>query len=87
LKWEEVCEKSYVGPSVLQKAQRNLAVLFPTRFTMLRRSEIHINLKIDIDTGVVFVYVVKCIISIKDNEGSMLVSAHASTVCAVSRIK
>jgi len=33
------------------------------------------------------VYGVQCIISIKDSEGSILVSAHASTVYAVGRIK
>jgi len=33
------------GPSVLQKIQRNRAVLFRTRFTMIWRSEIHISLK------------------------------------------
>jgi hypothetical protein len=38
------------------------------------------NLKIDADADVSFVSTVQYIISIKDNEGSMLVSAHASTV-------
>jgi hypothetical protein len=42
-----------------------------------------INLKIDADAGVAFVSVVKYIISIKDSEGSMLVSAHVSTVYAL----
>jgi hypothetical protein len=37
------------GPSVLPKTQRNRAVLFRTRFTLLWRSEIHINPKIDAD--------------------------------------
>jgi hypothetical protein len=45
------------------------------------------NLKIDADAltdaGVAFVSVIKYITSIKDNEGSMLASAHASTVYAV----
>jgi hypothetical protein len=35
------------------------------------------------DAGVAFLSVVKYIISIKDREGSMLESAHASTVYAV----
>jgi hypothetical protein len=39
------------------------------------------------DAGVAFVYAVKYIISIKNSEGSMLVSAHASAVYAVWRIK
>jgi hypothetical protein len=39
------------------------------------------NLKID--AGVAFGPAVEYIISIKDSEGSMLVSAHASTVCAM----
>jgi hypothetical protein len=37
------------GPSVLPKTQRNRAHLLQTRFKMLWRSEIHINLKIDAD--------------------------------------
>jgi hypothetical protein len=41
------------------------------------------NLKIDTDAGVAFVSAVKYIISIKNSEGSMLVSEHASTVYAV----
>jgi hypothetical protein len=36
-------------PTVLSKTQRNRAVLLRTRFTVLWRSEIHINLKIDAD--------------------------------------
>jgi hypothetical protein len=39
------------------------------------------------DAGVAFVSGVHYIISIKDSEGSMLVSAHESTVYAVWRIK
>jgi hypothetical protein len=39
--------RTFRGPSVLPKTQRNRTVLFRTRFTMLCRSEIHINLKID----------------------------------------
>jgi hypothetical protein len=35
------------------------------------------------DAGVTFVSAVQCIISIKDSDGSILVSAHASTVYAV----
>jgi hypothetical protein len=45
----QVCAESYVGLFVLQKAQRNIAVLFCTHFTTLWRSEIHISLKIDAD--------------------------------------
>jgi hypothetical protein len=67
----------------MQKAQRNLAVLFRTRFTTLWRSEIRINLKIDADAGVALVSAVQYVISIKESEGSTLVSAHASTVYAV----
>jgi len=37
------------GPSVLPKRQRNRAVLFRTRFTTIRRSEIHISLNVDAD--------------------------------------
>jgi hypothetical protein len=48
---------------------------------MLWRSDIHINLKID--AGVALVSAVQYIISIKDSEGSMPVSALASTVYAV----
>jgi hypothetical protein len=40
-------------------------------------------MKIDADAGVAFVSVAKYIISIKDSEVSMLVSAHARTVYAV----
>jgi hypothetical protein len=69
------------GPSVLQEAQRNLAVLFRTRFTTLWRSEFHINLKIE--AGVAFVCAVKYI-SIKDSEGSLLVKcACVYGVCSV----
>jgi hypothetical protein len=35
------------------------------------------------DGEVAFVYAVQYIISIKDSEGSMLVSVYAPTVCAV----
>jgi hypothetical protein len=41
------------------------------------------NLKIETDAGVAFVTAIKYIISINDSEGTMLVSAHASTVYAV----
>jgi hypothetical protein len=41
------------------------------------------NLKMDADTGVVFVSAGKYMISMKDSVGSILVSAHASTVYAV----
>jgi hypothetical protein len=46
-----------------------------------------INIKIDADAGVAYVYGVQFIISIKDSEGSILVSACATTVYAVGRIK
>jgi hypothetical protein len=75
------------GPSVLPKTQRNHAILLRKGFRTLSRSEIHTNLKLDTDAGVAFVYGVQCIISIKNSEGSILVSAHASTVYAVGRIK
>jgi hypothetical protein len=71
------------GPSVLLKTQRNRAVLLLTRFRTLCRSQIHTNLKIDADAGVAFVSGVQYIISMQDSEGSMLVSAHASTVYTV----
>jgi hypothetical protein len=45
--------------------------------------EIEINNNKKIDAGVAFVYEGKYIISIKNSESSMLVSAHASTVCAL----
>jgi hypothetical protein len=48
---------------------------------VLWRSEIRINLKID--AGVAFVSAVKYV-SINDSEGSILVSAHASTVYGTS---
>jgi hypothetical protein len=37
------------GESVLPKTQRNRATLLKTRLTTLRKSEIHMNLKIDAD--------------------------------------
>jgi hypothetical protein len=67
--------------SLIPKTKRNRAVLLRTRFKTLWRSQIHINLQID--AGVGFVYGVQCIISMKDSEGSMLVSAHASTAYTV----
>jgi hypothetical protein len=76
------------GQSVLPKTQRNHAFLLRTRFTTIWRSEIHISLKIDTTPWTIaFVSGVQYIISIKDSEGSMLVSAYASTVYAVWRIK
>jgi hypothetical protein len=69
------------GPSVLPKTQRNQAVLLRTRFTTLWRSEIHTNLTID--AGVAFVSAEQYIIPIKDSEGSILLTAHASTVYTV----
>jgi len=57
-----------------------------TRFTTLRRSGNHINLKIDANAlnrrRRASVSAVKYI-CIKDSEGSMLVSAHAPTLYAV----
>jgi hypothetical protein len=50
--WEEVCTESYAAPSVLQKARRNIAVQFRTRFTATWRSKTHISLKVY--AGVVF---------------------------------
>jgi hypothetical protein len=60
--------------------QRNRAVL-STKFETLWESEIHVN------AGVASVYGVQCTITIKDSEGSILVSAHVSTVYGVRRIK
>jgi hypothetical protein len=65
----------------------DLAVLFRTRFKTLWRSEICINLKIDADASVAFASGAQYIISIRESEGSMLVSAHTPTVYAVGRIK
>jgi hypothetical protein len=39
------------------------------------------------DAGVAYVSALKYVVSIKDSEGSMLVSAHTSTVYAVWGIK
>jgi hypothetical protein len=72
-------------PSLIPKSKRNCAVLSQTRFKTLWRCQIHINLKID--AGVAFVSDVQYVVSIRDSEGSMLVSAHASTIYAVGRIK
>jgi hypothetical protein len=47
----------------------------------------NLYLKIGADAGVAFVSAVQYIISIKDSEGSILVSTHAYTVNAVRRIK
>jgi hypothetical protein len=41
--------RTFRGLSVLPKTQRNDAILLGTRFTTLRRSGIHMNLKIDAD--------------------------------------
>jgi hypothetical protein len=68
-------------PSVFQRAPRNRAVPFRLRFITSRRKEVHINIKTD--AGVAFVSAIKYIIRIKNSEGSMLVSAHASKVYAV----
>jgi hypothetical protein len=73
------------GPSVLPKKQQNHAVRLITRFTTFWRSEIYINLKIDADAlhrrRRHFCF--RCAIYyIKDSEGSMLISAHASRVHA-----
>jgi hypothetical protein len=65
------------GPSLLPKTQRNCAVLFRIRFKMIWRSEIHMNLKID--AGVGSFSVVQYNVSVKESEGNMLGSAHAST--------
>jgi hypothetical protein len=66
------------------KTQRYRAILLRTRFTTLWRSEIHINLKIVTDAlnrrRRRFMSAVQYIISIEDSEGSMLVSAHTSTI-------
>jgi hypothetical protein len=83
--------RSFKGPSVPPKTQPNHAVLLRTRLTTLWRSEIHINVKIDADAlnrrRRRFCVRVQYVIYIKDTECSILVSAHASTVYAVSRIK
>jgi hypothetical protein len=67
----------------MQKAQRNLAVLFRTSFTILWRIEIHKNLKIDADTGVALVSAVQYAISIKYSKDCMLATAQASTLYAL----
>jgi hypothetical protein len=73
--------------SEVTKTQRNYEVLLLTRFKTLWRSGIRINLKIDANVGVAFVSGVRYMVSINDSEGSMLISAHASTVYAVRRMK
>jgi hypothetical protein len=72
------------GPSVLLKTQRNCTVLFRTRFTTIWRSEIHIGLKVDADVGF---FGVRYVMSVKDSEGNMPRSAHASTTYGMWRIK
>jgi hypothetical protein len=83
--------RTLTGPSVLSKTQRNSAVLLRTDFTMLWRSEIHINLKIDVDAlsrrrrrfcvrrTLYHIY--------QGQWRHKLISAHASTVYAVLSIK
>jgi len=71
------------GPSVLPKTQRNHANLLGTLSQRCGEGKSISILKIDTDAGVAFVTGDLYIISIKDSEGSMLVSAHASTVYAV----
>jgi hypothetical protein len=73
--------QTFRGPSVLPKTRRNLAFLLRKGFTKLWRIEIHINLKID--AGVPFMSALQYIISVKDNEGNMLLCAHASTAYAM----
>jgi hypothetical protein len=66
------------GPSVLPKTQRNRAMLFRTRFITIRRSEIHISLKLDADADV---GLLPCTIHhISQGQGMQYTtSAHAST--------
>jgi 3-methyladenine DNA glycosylase Mpg len=71
------------GPSVLPKTKRNRAVLLRTGFTTVWRSEIHICLKIGADAGVSLGSAIRYITCNKGREGSMLVSALASTLYAV----
>jgi hypothetical protein len=63
-------------PSVLPKSQRNPAVLFRAGFKTIWGSEIHIGLKVHAGVGF---FGVQNIMSVKDSEGNMLGSAHAST--------
>jgi len=79
--------RSFRGRSVLPKTQRIQAVLLLTRFSTLWRYEIHINLKIDVNAlnrrRRRFCVRRKYVVSIRDSEGSMLISGHASSVYAV----
>jgi len=61
----------------VEKTQRNRAVLFPARFTMWWRNEIHNDLKIDADAGVAFVSGVQYVIYIKGYGGRILDIANA----------
>jgi hypothetical protein len=70
--------RTFRGPSVLPKTQRNRTVLFRTRFTTIWKSEIHIGLDVDADAGVGF-FGLQYIMSVKDSEGNILGSAHEST--------
>jgi hypothetical protein len=63
---------------VLTKTQWNRALLFRTHFKMIRRSEIHIGLKVDDNTGVGF-FSVTYIICVNKSEDNMLGSAQAPT--------
>jgi hypothetical protein len=62
---------------VLPKTQRTRTVLFRTSFITICRNEI--DIKLTVDAGVGFFSGVQYIISVKDSEGNMLGSVHAST--------
>jgi hypothetical protein len=67
------------GPSLLPKTLRNRAVPFRTRFATILRSEVRISLEVKADARVGLFSGVLYIISVKDSEGDILGSAHAST--------
>jgi hypothetical protein len=77
-------------PSLIPKTKRNRAFLLGARFKTLWRSHIHIILQIDADAlnrRRRRFCVRRTMYHMKDSEGSILVSTHASTVYAVGRIK
>jgi hypothetical protein len=71
------------GTPVLPKTQWNHSVLFGTRFTTLWRSEIPSSLKVDANAlnqrRRRFFSGVQYLVSVKETEGIMLGSTHAST--------
>jgi len=66
--------RTFRGPFVLPNTQRNLLVIFRARFTMICRTEIHMSVSRRRRR-----FLLRCTIHhVKDSEGNMLESAHAS---------